>query len=408
MSELNINDIESKSKYQKKVLRSAMLGLGLEGMDIMLLSFALSSIIATFGISSSEAGLIATITNLGMLIGGVTFGLLADKYGRVRVFTYTIFLFAIATAMLAFATNIYWVYFFRFLAGMGGGGEFGIGMAMVADVYQAKQRGRASSMVSLGGQAGAVAAALLSAFVIPLFGWRVLFFIGIIPVIWIYIARKNLDETPEWLAQHKNVKAQPVSISRLFSNPKTSLTTISLIIMASVQVAGYYGLMNWLPIILQKQLGLSITGSSLWMISTIIGMCLGMITFGQVMDRIGAKRVYSLFLIASSASVFIYVYISSSVALLIGGGIVGFFVNGMSAGYGALISNCFPSDIRSTANNVIFNTGRAIGGFSPIIIGYLLEYRSMFTAMTFLSGLYCLSLLMVLILPTKNNNTEFN
>ncbi|WP_392558829.1 MFS transporter [Orbus mooreae] len=388
-------------RYQKRVLRSAMMGLGLEGMDIMFLSFALSSIIQTFGISSAEAGLIATVTNIGMLVGGVIFGLLADKYGRVRIFTYTIFLFAIATALTACATNIYWVYILRFLAGVGGGGEFGIGMAMVADVYNAKQRGRASAMISLGGQAGAVTAALLAAIIIPWLGWRALFVIGILPVFWVYFVRKHLEETPSWLQQKKKQVTDKIRIADLFLTPKIAFTTIALTIMAAVQVAGYYGLMNWLPSILQKQLGLSVTGSSLWMISTILGMCLGMFTFGQFMDRLGAKKAYPLFLIAAAISIFVYVYISNSVALLIGGTVVGFFVNGMSAGYGALISNHYPTEIRSTANNVIFNTGRAIGGFSPFIIGYFLEYHSMLVAMSFLAGLYMISLLMIILLPKR-------
>ncbi|GAA5109397.1 MFS transporter [Orbus sasakiae] len=400
MEQQKIEQSNITPTYQRRVLRSAMMGLGLEGMDIMFLSFALSSIITTFGISSAQAGLIATVTNLGMLAGGVIFGLLADKYGRVKIFTYTIFLFAIATALTAFATNIYWVYVLRFLAGVGGGGEFGIGMAMVADVYAANKRGRASSMISLGGQAGAVAAAVLAAFIIPWLGWRALFIIGIVPVFWIYFVRKHLAETPAWLDQRKKKVTEQISISTLFCTPQTTFTTIALTVMAAVQVAGYYGLMNWLPSILQKQLGLSVTGSSLWMISTIVGMCLGMITFGQIMDRLGAKRAYPLFLIAAGISIFVYVYISNSVALLIGGTVVGFFVNGMSAGYGALISNHYPTAIRSTANNVIFNTGRAIGGFSPFIIGYFLEYHSMLIAMTFLAALYALSLIMIILLPS--------
>jgi MFS family permease len=385
--------------YQRRVLHSAMMGLGLEGMDIMFFSFALSAIKTAFDITSSEAGLIATVTNIGMLVGGLIFGLMADKYGRVRVFTYTIFLFAIATALTACATNVYWVYILRFLAGVGGGGEFGIGMAMVADVYAPKERGRASSMVSIGGQAGSVAAALLAAYIIPWLGWRALFVIGIAPIFWIYFARKQLQETPVWLNARKKSSIELVSIKRLFSTPTTTFTTLILMVMASVQVAGYFGLMIWLPTILQNQLGLTVTTSSLWMISTIFGMCVGMLVFGQIMDKLGEKYAFPCFLIAASIAVFLYVYVSNEVALLLGGMVVGFFVNGMSAGYGALISNHYPIVIRSTANNVIFNTGRAIGGLSPFAIGYFLDYYSMFVAMAFLATLYMISLLMIILLP---------
>lgn len=393
-----------KNSYKKKVLASSMLGLGLEGMDIMFLSFVLSTIITEFGISSAAGGLIASITNIGMLVGGVTFGILADKYGRIRVFTYTIFLFSIATVLIGFANNIYVIYFLRFLAGVGGGGEFGIGMALVAEVFSKEKRGRMTSWVTIGGQMGAVLAAVLAAIIIPIFGWRALFFAGIVPVLLAFFVRRNLDETEEWKQAQKKIKKnekRKSSLAQLFNSRKTTYVTIALTIMSTVQVAGYFGLMNWLPSILQDRLGLSVSGSSLWMISTIIGMCAGMLLFGQILDRFGAKTSYGIFLIASAASVFLYVFAQSAIAILIGGAIVGFFANGMNAGYGALISSFYPTEVRSTANNTIFNTGRALGGLSPIVIGILLDKYSITAAMTFLSILYIISL--VIIMTLKGN-----
>lgn len=132
------------------------------------------------------------------------------------------------------------------------------------------------------------------------------------------------------------------------------------------------------------------------MISTIVGMILGMLLFGQILDRFGAKWSYGIFLTASAISVFIYVFADSAVTVLIGGVIVGFFANGMNAGYGALISSFYPTNARSTANNVIFNTGRAIGGLSPIAIGYFLDSFNITVAMTFLSAIYLISLIIIL------------
>ncbi|MEL0538356.1 MFS transporter [Staphylococcus debuckii] len=392
---------QQDKSYSNKILTSSMLGFGLENMDVMFLAFALSSIINEFHITSAEAGLISSITNFGMLFGGVIFGVLADKYGRIRIFTYTIFLFAIATALLSVAHNIYIVYILRFIAGMGGGGEFGIGMALVAEVFAMKKLGRVSSIVAIGGQVGALTAALLAAAILPLWGWRALFLIGVIPVILAFYIRRNLDETDAWKqtkAQHTLEKKESSPIGLLFNTKHQAHTTIALTIMSSVQVAGYFGLMNWLPSILQKQHGLSVSNSSLWTISTIIGMSLGMLCFGQILDKFGAKVSYSIFLIASAASVFLYVFAQSATALLIGGAFVGFFVNGMFAGYGAVISSFYPTRIRSTANNVIFNVGRAVGGLSPIAIGFLMDHSGMAGTMIFLACLYMISLAMLLSL----------
>ncbi|MDT4010525.1 MFS transporter [Staphylococcus simulans] len=392
---------QQDKSYSNKILASSMLGFGLENMDIMFLAFALSSIINEFHISSAEAGLIASITNFGMLFGGIIFGVLADKYGRIRIFTYTIFIFAIATALLSVSSNIYMVYILRFIAGMGGGGEFGIGMALVAEVFKKQRLGRVSSLVAIGGQIGALIAALLAAAILPHLGWRALFLIGVVPVILAFYIRRNLDETESWKQAKANrtlEKKNQSPIGLLFNTKHMAHTTIALTIMSSVQVAGYFGLMNWLPSILQKQHGLSVSNSSLWTISTIVGMSLGMFAFGQILDRFGAKLSYTIFLIASAASVFIYVFAQSAVALLIGGAFVGFFVNGMFAGYGAVISSYYPTHIRSTANNVVFNIGRALGGLSPIAIGYLMDHYGMSTTMIFLACLYMISLVMMLSL----------
>lgn len=388
--------------YRKKTVVASVAGLTLEGMDIMFISFAMTMIISEFNIDLATGGLISSITNIGMLLGGIIFGVLADKYGRVKVFTYTVLLFAMGTALTGLATNIEQVYIFRFIAGLGAGGEYGIGMALVAEAWPKNKQGRASSYVSVGAQYGVIIAALLSAIILPTLGWRALFFVGVVPVVFAVIVRKNLDESPEWLAAQKNKKIdnkdEKSKLAQLFETPRTSMTTISLIIMATVQIAGYNGLMIWLPSMLQQSQGLSISSSALWTISTAVGMIIGMLTFGRFMDRFGAKRAFGIFLLASACAVFLYSYATGSVGVLLGGAIVGFFSNGMFAGYGALISSFYPVQIRSTATNTIFNFGRAIGGFSPILVGYILQSYDMTVAMVYLAVLYCISFIVMLTL----------
>ena len=394
--------------YRKKTVVASVAGLTLEGMDIMFISFAMSMIIAEFNIDLATGGLISSITNIGMLIGGVIFGILADKYGRVKIFTYTIILFAIGTALTGLATNMTQVYLFRFIAGIGAGGEYGIGMALVAEAWPKDKQGRASSYVSVGAQYGVILAALLSAIILPLLGWRALFFVGVIPVIFAFIVRKNLDESPEWLATQKEnklkSKKEKGKLIQLFENPRITMTTIALAIMATVQIAGYNGLMIWLPSMLQQSQGLSVSSSALWTISTAIGMIIGMLTFGQFMDRFGAKRAFGIFLLASACAVFLYSYATGSVGVLLGGAIVGFFSNGMFAGYGALISSFYSVQIRSTATNTIFNFGRAIGGLSPILVGYILQSYDMTMVMIYLAILYCISFIVMLSLKNSQSS----
>ncbi|WP_142421859.1 MFS transporter [Enterococcus durans] len=382
------------SKYQRKVLLSTSAGIALENMDIMFLAFSLSSMTATFHISGTQAGMIATITNLGMLVGGIFFGLMADKYGRVKVFSQTVLLFSIASLLMFFASNIYLVYLFRFIAGIGAGGEYGACMSLISESFSKKQIGRASSIAGIGAQVGAALAAILAAVVIPWLGWKMLYVIGVLPVLMVLVIRRGLKEPEDF--QKTRATGKTTKLSHLFETKHLAWQTIGLSIMVTVQIAGYFGLMNWLPSIMQAQLGLSVSGSSLWMVSTIVGMSLGMLTFGIIMDKLGPRTAFTIFLLCSSLSVFLLVMAHSQWSLVAAAVVVGYFINGMYGGYGAIISSLYPTEIRATANNFIMNLGRAVGGFSSIVIGFLMDHYNLTAVIIFLSSIYLVSLLVLM------------
>lgn len=396
-----MDNTSSMSTNQKWVLASMSSGFLLENMDVMFLSFSLSEIIAQMHISSAAGGWIGTFTNLGMFFGGALFGLLGDRIGRVKTFSYTIFLFAIATGLTYFAHNITALYALRFLAGIGAGGEYGVGIALIAENFQTNQIGRASSVAAVGGQVGSIVAALLAAWIIPAYGWNTLFLFGVVPVVLTYFVRRHVKESDEFLAAHKKAEetSEKISFGRLFETARLALQTLGLMLMTIVQIAGYFGLMNWLPSIVQKKQGLSVSGSSYWMIATIIGMSIGMMVFGTIMDKIGPRWAFGIFLLGSAVVVFAIVNVTSYWAMLLAGALTGFFSNGMFGGYGAVISQLYPTEIRSTANNLIMNTGRAIGGFSSVIIGALMDHYNLYVVMGFLSALYIISFLVMISLP---------
>lgn len=389
------------TKNQKWVMASTAAGFSLENMDIMFLSFALAPIIAELHISSAAAGWIGSITNLGMLAGGAIFGLVGDRIGRVKTFTYTIFIFAFATAAMFFAHTLPMIYTMRFLAGIGAGGEYGVGIALIAENFQPRLIGRLTSLAAIGGQVGAIFAAVMAAYIIPAFGWNALFLLGVIPVILTFFIRRHVYESDEFLVAHAHaVKThEKIAVSRLFATPALALQTLGLMVMTIVQIAGYFGLMNWLPSIVQKQQGLSVSGSSLWMVATIVGMSIGMMVFGTIMDNFGPRWAFGIFLLGSASVMFTILMVKSAVALILAGSLIGFFSNGMFGGYGAVISRLYPTEIRSTANSIIMNVGRAIGGFSSVVIGLLMDHYSLAVTMGCLSALYILSFLVMQALP---------
>lgn len=381
------------SAYQVKVGTLVSAGFGLENMDIMFLSFALSSIIGEFGLTTTEAGAISTVTNLGMLLGGILFGILADKFGRVKMLSLSILIFGLATGAIYFSHSVTSLYILRFIAGIGGGGEYGVGMTILAENFSKKKLGRTSSIVAVAGQVGAMCAAILSMSILPTYGWRFLFLFGLVPVVLTVFIQKHLKESDSFKAIKTENKGK---ISDLFKTRQLTHQTLVLMWMAIVQIAGYFGLMNWLPTIMQKKLNLTVAGSSSWMIATIIGMSLGMLTFGQILDKLGPKVAFGLFLIASSLAVYVLTIPTTLASLTLVGAVVGYFSNGMFTGYGAVVSRLYPPEVRATANNVIMNTGRCIGGFSSIVIGFILAHYSIMTVMLFISVLYILSFLAML------------
>lgn len=401
MGNTQMRTVTKLSKDQKQVIASTSAGFALENMDVMFLSFALTSMISSLHISQGQAGFIGTITNLGMLVGGAIFGILGDKIGRVKTFTHTVFIFAFATGLMYLAHSLPVIYLLRFIAGIGAGGEYGVGMALIAENFKTSQVGKMTSIAAIGGQIGAILAALSASFIIPRFGWNTLFLVGIIPVILAYFIRRHLHESDEFLQTKQAVKANKTKISfkRLFETSYLCFQTLGLMVMTIVQIAGYFGLMNWLPSIVQKQQGLSVSKSSIWMIATIVGMSCGMVVFGYIMDKFGVKVAFSIFLIGSACVLFVILKATTAFTMILAGMLIGFFSNGMFGGYGAVISRLYPTEIRSTANNLIMNVGRAIGGFSSVVIGLLMQYFNLTVTMMFLSGLYIISFIVMNLLP---------
>lgn len=432
MSQKTIEELEFEEtgvtcKERWKIMWASIIGYAMDGLDVLILSFAMAAIVSEFGLTLGEGGMIATYTLIGTVLGGYIFGIFADWWGRVHTFSLTIIIFSIFTGACAFADNAVHLDILRFLAGLGLGGEYGIGMTLVSETWPGAKRARATAGVAMGWQAGAVLAAILAAVVLPDYGWRGLFLVGVLPALLAAWARHGIKEPPMWVKRKEMKKAlqarkdagekltaeeeeqlteaKKFPLAHLFADKKTTITTIALTIMTSVQNFGYYGIMVWLPMILLKEHGLTTKSMSGWMIVTVIGMIAGIFVFGWLCDRLGRKKPYLLFYVCAAAMVYIYVNLGTPIALLFGGAFLGFFCNGMMAGYGTLLSENYTTDARSTAQNFIFNTGRAVGGFAPVIIGTIAQTNGFNTAFVLLSAVYLAAAVNVLFFVKDTKGT---
>lgn len=400
------------NQYGWKALIGSAVGYAMDGFDLLILGFMLSAISADLNLTPAQSGSLVTWTLVGAVVGGIVFGALSDRYGRVRVLTWTIVLFAVFTGLCAIAQDYWDLLIYRTIAGIGLGGEFGIGMALAIEAWPAKHRAKAASYVALGWQFGVLAAALLTPVLLPHIGWRGMFVVGIFPAFVAWYLRVRLHEPEIFSQKQTELSIQKISklesFKLLVKDNATTKVSLGIVVLTSVQNFGYYGIMIWMPNFLSKQLGFSLTKSGLWTAVTVCGMMAGIWIFGRLADKIGRKPSFLLFQLGAVISIITYSQLTDPTAMLVAGAFLGMFVNGMMGGYGALMAEAYPTEARATAQNVLFNLGRAVGGFGPVVVGAIVSVYSFSIAIAFLAVIYFIDMVATVFLVPELKGKELS
>jgi MFS family permease len=391
---------------ERSTLIATFGGWALDGMDVMVYSFVIPTLIAIWHISKGQAGMLSTIALLISAVGGWLAGMLADRFGRVRILQVTIVWFALFTFLSGFTNSFWQLLLTRGLQGLGFGGEWAVGSVLMGEAIRARVRGKAVGTVQGGWAIGwgiaAICYTVLFSFLPATVAWRLMFWIGILPALLVFYIRRNVPE-PEVFSQTRAQEANRGEGSHFLEifSPALLRTTLLTALMSVGAQGGYYAITTWLPTFLKTTRGLSVLNTGAYLIVVIVGSFVGYLTSAWMADGLGRKWTLILFAAFSLLTVTDYTHMSiTNSAMLVLGFPLGFFASGVFSPIGAFFTELFPSRLRGSGQGFSYNFGRGIGALFPTLVGYLGARISLGYAISaFASAAYVIMILAVLLLP---------
>jgi MFS family permease len=376
------------SPIQRRALLAASLGWMLDSMDVMLYALVLGQVQRELHLSAAMSGAMMSATLISAAIGGLGFGWFADRFGRVPALTVSMLSYSIATAMCGLTHNAVQLMVCRVILGFGMGGEWAAGAALVAETWPPRHRGKALALVQSSWAIGYALGAAVVALVMPHFGWRAVFFVGIIPALITLWVRRGVHESETWQRE----RTARVQTRQLFRGP----LAYNLVVCSTMNAAtlfAWWGLFTWVPRFLSMPVieggrGLSIVQTSGWTIVMQLGTFLGYVSFGYIADRFTAKNTYIGYLAAATLLVPLFAFVRDPNALLLIGPLVGFFGTGYFSGFVVIASELFPTALRGSAMGFVYNIGRVFSAAAPYLIGSVSEHAGLNYALCITSGAF--------------------
>jgi MFS family permease len=390
---------------QKRTLIAAALGWALDAFDVMLYSLVIAHVMSAFGISKPMAGWLSTFTLLASGVGGVLFGFIADRIGRTKALMLSILTYSLCSVGSGLATSIPVLAFFRFVLGLGMGGEWNTGAALVAETWPTHLRAKALAIVQSSWAWGYAAAALAAGFILSTTqNWRMVFFVGVLPAVVTLWIRKSVPESQMWKQNQEVSRESPAPFTEIFT-PGLRRNTIFLFLLNFFGLFAWWGLFTWIPPYLGlpvekggRGFGLMQT-TTLLVVLNLVGMFPGYVSFGWVAERFGRKRSFIFYLLSAAILVPIYAAARSPWSIMVLGALVAFFGTGFFSGSGLIGSELFPTRIRARALGFTYNGARTLSALAPYTIGRLAQARDLSWAFSFCAIAFLLAMLMATQLP---------
>lgn len=390
----------------RRAFIAAALGWMLDSFDVMLYALVLAALIQdpTLQLSTSVAGTLGAVTLLAAAVGGVAFGVIADRIGRKRALMAAVLIYSIFTAACGLAQTVAQLAVFRILLGFGMGGEWATGVALVSETFPARHRGKALAFVQSAWAIGYGLAAVVNLIVMPIWGWRGVFFVGVLPALFTLWIRRKVEEPELW---QRTSNADRGRIGSLFTADRRSIT-VFIILMNAFCLFAWWGLNLWVPAYLNLPperggVGLSSSTMSWFVIAMQVGMWFGYISFGYIADAVGRKPAYIGFLLMAALLLPLYGALREPWMLLLLGPAVAFFGTGYFSGFGAVIAELYPTSIRATAAGVGYNVGRIASAAAPFVVGSMVGTRGFGAAFAVAGVAFLGAALMWVGIPATGN-----
>lgn len=382
----------------------------LDSFDVALYSLVLAHLMHDFGMSEAVGGLLNSLTLIASAIGGFLFGFIADRIGRTRSLMVTILIYSVASGACGLSNTIAELAIFRFILGLGMGGEWSTGAALVAETWPTEHRGKALGFMQSTYAIGEMIAAGVVGLMLPRFGWRSVFFVGVLPAVLAFWIQTSVPEPEIW--KEKGHSGSVASALRLMWREDLRRNGAIATAMNAFSMFGYWGLFTWIPAYLllpvaQGGRGLSLMKTTAWLVVMEAGKWFGYTVFGFSADAFGRRKSYVAFLLIAAILVPIYGIARTPTLLLVLGPLVGFFGTGYFSGFAAIASELFPTEIRATAMGTSYNVGRGVSAAAPFVIGILAHQFGLGPSFFLLAGAFFLAAALAMALPeTKGKQLE--
>jgi len=392
----------SRDRLWILVLVSGFLGLMVDGMDLMFLSYSLPSLMKDLQISSVQAGSLASYSLLGMAVGGMYGGWAADRFGRVRVVVWTILLFSIGTALLAI-TNTYWQFaIVRFVSALGLGAEYVVCNTLMAEYVPTERRTTVLGTLQAGWSAGYVVATVLAGAIIPVYGWRPLFATALVPVLLALFIRRMVPEPESWKKTSGPTVGAGAKWKQVFASPQQRRIFVLWTLTSCFLQFGYYGVNNWLPTYIVSELKFDFTKMTGYLVGTYLAMILGKIVAGYLADTVGRRAMYVFGGLSTAVFLPVIVLMHTPENIIVLLTVFGFLYGvpyGVNATY---MTESFDTRIRGTAVGGAYNIGRIGAAVAPALIGLIATRYSIGAGLMLMGAAYCLTgIIPSLFIPEK-------